>query len=196
MFIGRTDVEAETPILWATWCEELTHWKRPWCWERLKVGGEGDDRGWDGWMASLTQWIWVWVNSSSWWWTGRPGVLWSMGSQRDGHDWANELNWTETAWDRGTFAAAREPGKTSLPTIEYKGTTAGTKHNYTYVSSWGKIWTRRYTERPKNATATSEELGRKAGHCACPLTEHHQRGGQTLRHPQPDPWTHAAPVRL
>ena len=52
----------------ATWCEELTHWKRPWCWERLKAGGEGDDRGWDGWMASPTQWTWVWVNSGSWWW--------------------------------------------------------------------------------------------------------------------------------
>ena len=79
----------------ATWCEELTHLKRPWCWERLKVGGEGDDRGWDGWMASLTQWTWVWVSSRSWWWTGRPGVLRFMGSQRVGHDWATELNWTE-----------------------------------------------------------------------------------------------------
>ena len=59
----------------ATFCEELTHWKRPWCWEKLKVGGEGDNRGWDGWMASLTQWTWVWVNSRSWWWTRRPGVL-------------------------------------------------------------------------------------------------------------------------
>ena len=77
----------------ATWWEELTHWKRPWCWETLKVGGEGDDRGWDGWMASLTQWTWVWVNSGSWWWTGRPGVLQSMGSQTVRHDWAIELNW-------------------------------------------------------------------------------------------------------
>ena len=77
----------------ATWCEELTHWKRPWCWERLWVGGEGDDRGRDGWMASLTRWKWVWVNSRSWWWTGRPGVLQFMGSQRAGHDWATELNW-------------------------------------------------------------------------------------------------------
>ena len=73
-----------------TWCEELTHWKRPWCWERLKAGGEGDDRGWDGWMASPTQWT---SGSGSWWWTGRPGVLQSMGSQRVGHDWATELNW-------------------------------------------------------------------------------------------------------
>ena len=62
---------------------------------RLKAGGEGDDRGWDGWMASPTQWTWVWVNSRSWWWTGRPGVLWFMGSQRVGHDWMTELNWTE-----------------------------------------------------------------------------------------------------
>ena len=77
----------------ATWCEELTHLKRPWCWERLRAGGEGDDRGWDGWMASLTRWTWVWVNSGSWWWTGRPGVLQSMGLQRVGHEWATELNW-------------------------------------------------------------------------------------------------------
>ena len=66
----------------ATWFEELTHWRRPWCWERLKAGGERGDRGWDGWVASLTQWTWVWVSSGSWWWTGRPGVLQSMGSQR------------------------------------------------------------------------------------------------------------------
>ena len=76
----------------ATWCEELAHWKRPWCWERLKVGGEGDDRGWDSWMASLTQWIWVWVNSGSWWWTGRPGMLQSMGSQKN-QTWLSD--WTE-----------------------------------------------------------------------------------------------------
>ena len=66
---------------------------RHWCWERLKAGGERDDRGWDGWMASLTQWAWVWVNSRSWWWTGWPGVLQSMGTQRVGHDWATELSW-------------------------------------------------------------------------------------------------------
>ena len=69
-----------------TSCKELTHWKRPWCWEGLGAGGEGDDRGWDGWMASPTQWAWVWVNSGSWWWTGRPGVLRFMGSQRVRHN--------------------------------------------------------------------------------------------------------------
>ena len=79
----------------ATWYKELTHWKRPWCWERLKAGGEGDDRGWDGWMASPTQWTWDCITSGSWWWTGRPGMLQSMGLQTVGHDWATELNWTE-----------------------------------------------------------------------------------------------------
>ena len=78
------------------WCEELTHWKRPWCWERLRAGGEGNNRGWDGWMASMTQWTWVWVNSGSWWWTGMPGVLQSMVSHRAGHDWVTELNQTVT----------------------------------------------------------------------------------------------------
>ena len=80
----------------ATWCEQLTHLKRPWCWDRLKAGGEGDDRGWDGWMASLTQWTWVWVHSGSWRWTGRPRVLQSMGLQRIRHNWMTD--WTELNW--------------------------------------------------------------------------------------------------
>ena len=84
----------------ATWCEELTHWKRPWCWKRLKAEGEGDDRGWDGWMTSLTWWIWVWASSGSWWWTGRPGVLQSTGSQRVGHNWATERNWTVGSFEK------------------------------------------------------------------------------------------------
>jgi len=67
--------------------------ERLWCWEEFGAGGEGDNRGWDGWMASLTRWTWVWMNSRSWWWTWKPGVLWFMGSQRVGHDWATELNW-------------------------------------------------------------------------------------------------------
>ena len=74
-------------------CKELTHWKRPWCWEGLGAAGEGDDRGWDGWMVSPTRCTWVWVNSGSWWWTGRPGVLRFMGLQRVGHEWATELDW-------------------------------------------------------------------------------------------------------
>ena len=99
------DVHWNTPVLgvhWKDWCwswnsstfttscEELTHWKRPWCWEGLWAEEE-DDRGWDGWMASPTWWTWIWVNSGSWWWTERPGVLWFMGLQRVGHDWATEL---------------------------------------------------------------------------------------------------------
>ena len=94
VFIGRTDVEAETPILWSPDAKSWLIWKL-WCWGRLRAGGEGDDRGWDGWMASPIQWTWVWVNSKSWWWTGRPGVLQFMGLQRVGHDWVTELNWTE-----------------------------------------------------------------------------------------------------
>ena len=81
----------------ATWWGELTHWKTPWCWERLRAG-EREDRGRDGRMASLTWWTWVWATSRIWWWTGKPGVLQSMGSQRIGHDWATELNWTDS-WD-------------------------------------------------------------------------------------------------
>ena len=80
-------------------CVHMTHWNRPWCWEGLGAGGEGDDRGWDGWMASPIQWAWVWANSGSLWWTGRPGVLQFMGSQRVGYNWATELNWT-TVWVR------------------------------------------------------------------------------------------------
>ena len=92
VFIGRTDVEAETPILWSSDAKSwLTHLKRPWGWERLRAGGERDNRGWDNWMASPTQRTWVWVNSGSWWWTGRPGVLGFMGSQSQ--TWLS--NWTE-----------------------------------------------------------------------------------------------------
>ena len=100
VFFGRNDVKRWNSSTLATWCEELTSWKRLWCWEGLGAGEEGDDRGWDGWMASLTRWTWVWVNSGSWWWTGRPGVLRFMGSQRVGHDWASELNWTDTRFNR------------------------------------------------------------------------------------------------
>ena len=87
-FIGRTDAEAEAPILWPSDAKSQLTRK-----ERLKAEGEGDNRGWDGWMALPMQWTWVWVGSGSWWWTGRPGVLQVMGSQRVGHDWATELNY-------------------------------------------------------------------------------------------------------
>ena len=91
MVIGRTHIEAETPILWPTDVKNWLIWKDSDAGKDLGAG-EGNDRGWDGWMASPTQWTWVWVNSGSWWWTGRPGALRSMGSQSVGHDW---VNWTE-----------------------------------------------------------------------------------------------------
>ena len=90
VFIGRTDAEAETPILGPP---DAKNWLIGKCWERLRAGGEGDSRGWDSWMASPMRWTWVWVNSGSWWWTGKPGVLQSMGLQRVRHDWATEVNW-------------------------------------------------------------------------------------------------------
>ena len=89
IFIGKTDAGYFAPIL-QDWCSNtLATW--PCCWERLKARGERDDRGWDNWTASLTQCTWVWVSSRSWWWTGRPGVLQFMGSQRVWHDWVTEL---------------------------------------------------------------------------------------------------------
>ena len=95
VFIGSTDVEAETPILWPSDAKSWLIWKDPDGWERLKACGEGDDRGWDGWMASLTQWTWAWVNSESWWWTGMPGMLQSMRQQRVRHHWVTELSWSD-----------------------------------------------------------------------------------------------------
>ena len=92
---GRTDAEAETPNSLATWCKQLTYLEKPWRWERLRTGEEGNNRGWDSWMASPTQWTWVWLNSRSWWWTGKSGMLWFMGLQRVRHDWVTEL----TDWE-------------------------------------------------------------------------------------------------
>ena len=94
IFIGRTDAEAEAPIVWPPDVKNGLTGKDPDTRkDQRREGGEGDDRGWDGWMASLAQWTWVWVSSRSWWWTGKPGVLQSMGSQRVGHNWATELNY-------------------------------------------------------------------------------------------------------
>ena len=97
VFIGRTDAKAETPILWPPHVKSWLIGKdsdagRDW-------GQEEKGWGWDGWMASATQWTWVWVNSRSWWWTGRPGMLWFMGSKRVRHNWATELNWTADGLD-------------------------------------------------------------------------------------------------
>ena len=95
LFIGRTDVEAETPILRPPDAESWLTGKDPDAGKkRLRAGGEGDDREWDGWSASPTPCSWIWAGFRSWWWTGKPSVLQSMGSQRGRHDWATELNWT------------------------------------------------------------------------------------------------------
>ena len=91
-----------------TSCEELTHWKRPWCWEGLGAGGEGGDRGWDGLMASLTRWTWVWASSGRWWWTGRPGMLDSWGCKES--DMTEWLNWTELKLDSKCYRNT-EPAK-------------------------------------------------------------------------------------
>ena len=92
VFIGRTDAEAETPILWPPDVKSWLIWKDH---DAGKDWGQKEKgtTGWDGWMASLTQWTWVWVNCGSWWWTGRPGILWFMRSQRVRHYWATKLNW-------------------------------------------------------------------------------------------------------
>ena len=92
----------------ATWCKELTRWTKSWCWEKLKAG-EGGDRGWDGWMASPMQWTWVWVNSESWWWTGRPVMLQSTGSQRVGHNWSDFSTHTHYKVSRRKCKTFSEP---------------------------------------------------------------------------------------
>ena len=92
---GRTDIDLKLQYFGHLFWEQLTHWKRPWCWERVRAGEEGGKRGWNERMVSLTQSSWVSASSRSWWWTEKPGMLQSMGSQRVRHDWATELNWTE-----------------------------------------------------------------------------------------------------
>ena len=97
IFIGRTDAGAKTPILWhLMWRTDSL--EKPWCWERSKAEGEGDNREWEVWMPSLTQWTCVWVGFRSWWWTEKHGVLQSMGLQKVRHNWATELNWTNFVW--------------------------------------------------------------------------------------------------
>ena len=120
VFTGRTDAEAETPILWPPDAKKLTHVKRPWCWERLKAGGEAADRGRDGWMASPTRWTWVWPSSASWWRKRKPSVLQSMGSQRVRHDWATELNWTELNLDIHFSAVVFSKRQFHVLSLEYK----------------------------------------------------------------------------
>ena len=114
VFIGTTDVEAETPILGPPDAKSPLFGKRPWGLERLKAGEEGDNRGWDGWMALLTQWTWVWASSRRWWRTGKPGVLQSVGSQRVGHNWVTEQ------WQAPTHVLQREVCRSFLPCLSRK----------------------------------------------------------------------------
>ena len=97
ILIGSTDAWCWSSNVLATWCEEPIHWKRPWCWERLRAGRKEGDRGWDGWMASLTQWKWVWANSGRYWRMGKPGMLQSTGLQRVRHDWGLKNNKSRTS---------------------------------------------------------------------------------------------------
>ena len=106
VFFGKTDAKAETPVLWPPHMKSRLIRKDSDAGRDWGVGGKGDDRRWDGWMASPTRWAWVWVNSGSWWWTGRPGVLQFVRLQRVRHDWATELNWTDFHFF--TLSKARE----------------------------------------------------------------------------------------
>ena len=127
----------------ATSCEELIHWKRLWCWEGLGAGGEGDNRGWDGWMASLTRWTWVWVNSWSWWWTWRPGMLQFMGSQSVGHNWATELNWTEPTPVFLGFpcGSAGKESACSMGDLGWEDPLEKGKATYSSILAWRIPWT-------------------------------------------------------
>ena len=116
-------------ITLATWCEELPHLKRPWRWERLKTGGDGDDRGWDGWMASLTQWTWISTSSESWWWTGRPGMLQSTGLQRVRHGWATELN-SRLSFSHKKDVLTRATVSMNLEDIMLRGTNQSRRNKY------------------------------------------------------------------
>ena len=129
----------------ATSCEELTHWKRLLCWEGLGAGGEGDDIGWDVWMASLTRWTWGWVNSESWWWTGRPGVLQFMGWQRVGHDSETELNWTENGKCCGMYILPQLKKVTSKPSRDSRCVTKFHVFSNKLRNNMGqsKVWSNR-----------------------------------------------------
>ena len=123
----------------ATSCEELTHWKRPWCSEGLGAGGEGDDRGWDGWMASPTRWAWVWVNSGSWWQTGRPGVLRLWGRKES--DTTERLNWTESSFGYTTSSNPYNLWSATITILQL----GKKKKNYfckTWQDSLNQRWTR------------------------------------------------------
>ena len=147
----------------ATWCKELPHWKRPCCWERLKSGGEGDNRRWDGWRASPTRWTWVWASYGSWWRTGKPGILQSIGSQRIRHNWTTELNWIETLTMWLNYSESVKVGPNPIWRCLYM------KSNFGHTK--GLQWFRCTTELPKwgysNKTAIYK-LNREASEATMP----------------------------
>ena len=120
----------------ATCCQKRTHWEKTWCWERLKVGGEGDDRGWDAWMESPSSWRWVWASFSSWWWTGKPGVLQSMGLQRVRHNWVTELNWSHLSMVREILRPEKQVwfGQKRIP-CKWRAATTGGLQPWLFVLS-------------------------------------------------------------
>ena len=145
----------------ATRCEELTHWKRPWCWQRLKAG-EGDDRGWDSWMVSLTQRTWVWACSRSWWWTGKPGMLQSMRSQTVRRDWATELNGTEDWKAKGgkSWAENGSPEVDKVNRVEHSLISVGINQNWSSRSAEVKeCWMKcKYTNPQKDWRSVVNQL--------------------------------------
>ena len=122
-----------------TWYEEPTHWKRPWCWERLRAGGEGGGREWDGWRASPTRWTWVWASSGRWWRTEEPGVLRSTGLQRSGRDWASEqqIRQRSKLWAQGCLSWRLVPF--SLHSIYYPDQSARVWYPMSSVNGPGHL---------------------------------------------------------
>ena len=152
-----------------TWCEELTHWKRPWFLERLKVGGEGDDRRCDCWMASPTQWTWDWVRSRSWWWSGRPGVLQSMGvtkSQTRLSDWT-ELNWTKSTKSTPLGCLLQ-----NLKTLGFQGETKPKRLTYYSHTVWPQYWLENRSQWSEKGTLNYSTLWDLGNVC------HHNASGQ------------------
>ena len=138
----------------ATWCEELTHWKKPWYWEILKAGGEGDNRGWGGWMASPTWWTWVWASSRSWWWIGKPSMLQFMGSQRAVHDWETFIMYIEWAEVAQPCPALCNPMDYSLPGSSVHGIFQAR------ILEWGAISFSRRSSQPRDWIRVSCVVGR------------------------------------
>ena len=153
-----------TPILWPPHVKSWLIGKRPWCWEGLGAGGEGDDRGWDGWMASLTRWTWVWVNARSWWWTGRLACCGSWGHKE--LETTERLNWTELNWAQCLLCLSGGILTPSLPRL----------HTCS-VNSWGPhrvvMWLQRGADRwrrPKGRSRarTISRMSQISSLCTCP----------------------------